>query len=449
MSTSPVAMALAEQGSVAKHTQHYLDVVDKFQSDRQRSYHQHHLTINFAIEGPTDATKLQAAVIKLAAANPALRSYFQGRQQEWTQHFADPAKTGAFSHHTFPDTSVDWASTSRAAVDRLNDENFDVTQPPLFKVVLLEFSKVSVILTKWHHIVCDGWGILVALNQLLGFYEAELNGLAASIPQLSLTDYLSIAQQQNKWLLSTEGQQKLGWWRRYLDNHAFITTPLAERPQGILGVCSDQLSVKNSAALFQAAEAGGFHASYLVHAAFLKGLQKLLGSDDILVTFVKANREQSTGGIIANFADWVMVRHQLKGASSLQTIAASAQKEVNEAKAQYLPYWHIVRELCPSQYFKDFGITPYSFDFVPPLQPKVDVGGKIKFSFLHELDAIPYRLVATDIFCRMSMHTYEGDASARINIDLIHHSGFVPKERVQTVLDTMKSELSIALATQP
>ncbi len=448
MSTGTVALAATEKGTVAKHTQHYLDVVDKYRSDPLRSYHQHHLTINFAIEGPTDAAKLKAAVTKLATANPALRSYFQGRQNDWTQCFAKPEETGAFSHQKFTDPSIDWKKISREAVDCLNDESFDVTRPPLFNVILLEFQTISIILTKWHHIVCDGWGILVALNHLLSFYEAEFNDQPAAIPQLLLDDYLSIARQQNSWLESSDGKKKLNWWQSYLRDHPFMQSPLAERPQGFLGVCSDQLSVQHSAALFQTAEAGGIHASYIVLAAFLRGLQKLLALDDILVTFVKANRDQSTGGIIANFADWVMVRHRLEASNSLQTIAARTQKDVNEAKAQYLPYWHIVQELCPSQYFKDFGITPYSFDFVPPLQPKVDVGGKIKFSFLHELDAIPYRLVATDIFCRMSMHTYEGDSGPRINIDLIHHSGFVPKEQVQIVLDAMKGELAKTLSTQ-
>lgn len=435
----------SEAGEVAVHTKHYLDVVEKYRDDRFRSYHYHHLTINFAIEGPTDPIKLQAAVAKLSAANPALRSYYTRKNAEWTQAFVPPDQVGAFSHEKFPDPNLDWQKTARAAVDKLNDEPLDVTRPPPFKVVLLEFASISVVLTKWHHIVCDGWSILVALNQLLGFYNAEMAGVEAPIPAMSAADYLAMARQQNAWLNSTDGADKLKWWRTYLQSHTFLKNPLDERPQGFLGVCSDQLTLEQSAALLKLAETEGYHSSYFVHAAFLKALQPVVDSDDILVTFVKANRDQATGGIIANFADWVMVRHQLKGEPSLRKIAPQAQKDVNEAKNQYLPYWHIVHELSPSQYFKDFGITPYSFDFVPPLQPKVDIGAPIKFAFLHQLDAIPFRLVATDIFCRMSMHTYEGDPHPRIHLDLIHHSGYVPRDKVQSVLDVMKREIASEL----
>jgi hypothetical protein len=433
--------------AVSAHAKHYLDVVEKYRADKQRSYHQHHLTINFAIEGQTDASALARAVTKLAVANPALRSYFERKDGRWLNRFHDAQSLNAFSHERFSESETNWLAIARARVDQMNDAVFDVQSPPLFTVTLLEFSAKSVILTKWHHIVCDGWSILVALNQLLMLYEAEISGATLQIPMMSDSEYASFATKQNDWMATKEGKTRIEWWRNYLSSNAFLTRPLAERPQGILGVVSAQLSQTESQRVFAASDSNGFHASYLIHACYLRGLKALLAADDLLVTFVKANREPATGGVIANFADWVMVRHRLSSQESLLELAKSAQSEVGTAKENYTPYWDIVEQLCPQQYMNDFGITPYSFDFVPPLQPNVDAGGKIKFNFLHELDAIPYRLVATDIFCRMSMHTFSGESTPRIVIDLIHHAGFVPKEKVKAVLDTMIQELTSALAT--
>jgi hypothetical protein len=430
--------------AVSAHAKHYLDVVEKYRADKLRSYHQHHLTINFAIEGPTDASALARAVTKLAAGNPALRSYFERKNGSWINRFHDAQALNAFSHERFDSPDQNWLAIARARVDQMNDAVFDIQSGPLFTVTLLEFPAKSVILTKWHHIVCDGWSILVALNQLLMLYEAEIAGTTLPLPIMSESDYAGFASRQNDWLTTEDGKARIEWWQNYLSSSEFLVSPLAERPQGVLGVVSTQLSGTDSQRVFAAAESNGFHASYLVHACFLRGLKAHLAIDDILVTFVKANRERSTGGVIANFADWVMVRHRLPAEQSLLELAKSAQSEVGTAKENYTPYWHIVEQLCPQQYMIDFGITPYSFDFVPPLQPNVDAGGKIKFNFLHELDAIPYRLVATDIFCRMSMHTFRGESTPRIAIDLIHHASFVDRPKVEALAETMKMALAAA-----
>jgi hypothetical protein len=438
-------MTERHEGPVAPHTAHYLDVVDKYRADRLRSYHYHHLTINFRIDGPIDAGKFATAVRNLAAANPALRSAFARRSAGWVQRIGTPEDCPAFRHDVLADSTSPWFPIARAAVDALNDQPLDVETGPLFAVTLMQFKDCAVVLTKWHHIVCDGWGILVALNQLLGFYNAELAGVTAPIPAQAAADYLRFAAAQNEFLASPQGRATLQAWRGAIGDHAFIRQPLAERPKGVLGVCSRHMTAAESAPLLAHAERHKLHPSYLIHAAFLRGLEQFVGSDDLLVTFVKANREPATGGVVANFADWVMVRHRLVAGSVLTAIAGAAQRDVSEAKDRYLPYWHILRELAPGQYFNDFGVTPYSFDFVPPLQPKVDVGGLASFTFLHELDAIPFRLTATDIFCRMSLHTHGGDAAARIAIDLIHHAGYLAKTQVESVLDRMNRELQSVL----
>ncbi|MCB2107912.1 MAG: hypothetical protein KDE14_09445 [Rhodobacteraceae bacterium] len=439
--------AKREHGPVGAHTAHYLDVVDKYRNERERSYHYHHLTINLRINGPVDAAKMANAVEKLCAKNPALRSYFAGSAGHWTQNFAAPGDVGAFSHQKFDDPELDWKKTAWDIVNRLKEETFDVLKPPLFKVVLLEFPSIAVILTKWHHIVCDGWGIVVALNQLLGLYAAEFAGVDAPIPALPVADYIALSEQQNAWLQSPDGEKELQWWRDTIGDHAYVRTPLAERPQGILSVCMENLSANDSARLQKLADAAGYHVSFLVYAAFLSALRTFTGSDDVLVTFVKANRDKSTGHIVGNFADWVTVRHRAKSEESRAETAAIYQKDVNEAKSHYVPYWSVVKDLCPGQYFKDFGLTPYSFDFTPPLPPAIDVGAPISFGFLHELEVIPYRLTATDIFCRMSMHTHPGEDLPRIDIGLIYHSGHLQKASVEKVLADMKHELAETLKT--
>jgi hypothetical protein len=208
-----------------------------------------------------------------------------------------------------------------------------------------------------------------------------------------------------------------------------------------LGICAGLLSEACNARLRSISQSECLHVSYLAHAAFLKALRNYLGTDDILITYVKANRNDANSTVVGDFADWILVRHRIDLDKPLIEVARRAQDDVGEAKERYLPYWHIVKDVCPGQYLNDFGITPYCFDFVPAFEPKVDLGGSASFHLLHDLQVFPFRLTATDIFCRTTQFRNPQSNELDLSIDLIYHSGFLAAEKVQVVLEEMKSEL--------
>jgi hypothetical protein len=439
MSTAPTAML----APVGKHTAHYLDVIEKFREDPERSYHYHHLMINFQILGPFDAGKFEAAIRKLAKVQPAFRLSFQKAGPAWTQKIGEEPLASFVERKTFGADITNWREKTRELIIAENEIPFRMTGEPLIKFTILEFPShnAAVFLTKFHHIVCDGWGILVALSQLLALYEAELQGVNAPAPAMQPTDYLAIAAAENAFLASKDGEKRMAWWRKYLADHAFIQKPLPERPQGRLALCADHLSFETSAKLFKIAEQKGVHFSYLIHAAFTKALSTWTKSDDVLVTFVKANRNDANSAVVGNFADWVTVRHQLDLKAPLGDIAKAAEHDVNKAKENYLPYWHIVEQVCPHQYFNDFGITPYSFDFMPEFNPKIDFGGKASFLLLRDLEVFPFRLTATDIFCRTTLVGDLDKKERKIEIFLIYHGGYLKEDQVRGVLNEMKAAL--------
>jgi Condensation domain len=447
MIPSPSGLSSDEAG-VGKHAAHYLDVVEKYKNDPQRSYHFHHLMVNFQILGPFDSEKFKAAVMSLARIHPAFRTTFRKENNCWIQSVMEEPDPRIFEHLKFNTEIDDWRGHTRDLIYAENEQPFDITGEPLIKFVLLEYQGISAFMTKFHHIICDGWGILVALSQLLGLYESQLKGILSPAEAMPASEFLATATREASWLESAEGAKALGWWQTYLGGHAFLRNPLAERPQGRLALCTDHLSLKTSAQIYSLAERAGVHFSYLVHAAFVKALKTWTSSDDILVTFVKANRNDANTAVVGNFADWVTVRHRLDLKARLELIAKNAQRDVAEAKEHYLPYWHIVKELCPQQYFNDFGITPYSFDYMPELNPNIDHGGQSSFTLLRDLEVFPFRLTATDIFCRTTLVGQLGAPERRIEVFLIYHGGFLSAEKVQGMLAEMKGELERAAQDQ-
>jgi hypothetical protein len=438
---TPVAVS----GPVGRHTEHYLRVVDLFRNDHYRSYHYHHLMLNFQVVGPFDPVKFIAALHKLAELNPMLRSHFRKQPSgTWEQIVNPRPDPRMISHRRIGAEVTDWVAFARELVVAENEHPIAIDDGPLIRFTVLEFAATPVVVVKFHHIACDGWGIMVALNQLLGLYQAELAGVAAPIPPLTPAQMLAFATREAEELNSPDGRAGLKWWREYLAGHAFIRHPLPERPQGRLAVLSDRLSVETSNALAKLAERQGVHISYLGHAAFLKTLKMLTQSDDILVTFVKANRNEANSAVVGNFADWVMVRHRLDLTAPLPDIAQRAQTDVAVAKDHYQPYWHIVEEMALSQYFNDFGVTPYSFDFMPYIEPKLDMGGGVSFIPLYALEVLPFRLTATDLFCRMTIVGDSESTAQRVEIMLIYHGGYLDQAKVQRALDEMKRELEAA-----
>lgn len=428
-------------GPVGKHTAHYLDMVAHVGANTEHGYHYHHLMVVFQISGPFDAEKFKTAAIRTFAANPALRTSFHRDGNGWRQDISADVDARAFELRRFSADAGDWKKAAQAAIMIENDTPLALNGEPLAKIIVLDFPEAKVVFGKFHHIVCDGWGILVAMNHLLGFYLAELAGANAPIPSLPAQAYVAVAAEENKRLAAPEGLRTLDWWRTYVDGHELVTRPLPVRPNGVLGVCPGFLSAAANTRIAETAARHGFHVSYLAHAAFVKALRGYLGTDDILLTYVKANRNDANANLVVNTADWVMVRHRLDFSKPLAEIARAAQRDINEAKEKYLPYWHIVEHVCPQQYLNDFGVTPYSFDFVPAFEPKVDLGGPAAFHLLHDLQVFPFRLTATDIFCRATQYRDPASGELHLSVDLIYHAGFLAAEKVQSVSDAMKAEL--------
>lgn len=430
-------------GPVGRHTEHYLDVVECFRADPMRSYHFHHLMVNFQIVGPFNRSAFETAVIELARRNPIFRSTFRRLNGAWRQTIAADPPTTLVVHRS--SDAADWRAATRAAIIAENDKPISIESGPLVQFTVIEFKDAAVFLTKVHHIACDGWGIWVAMNQLLGLYMAALAGPStldsAPIPNLAAGDLLAFAVDEQTSLTSPEGRATLDWWKSYLADHAFVRAPLPERPQGFLSAVAHRLDASTSRALEAIAKTRGIHVSYLLHAAFMKALARHTGSDDLLVTFVKANRNEKNTAVAANFADWVMVRHRRDLSLPLAELAVDAALDVGEAKEKYQPYWHVVREVAPAQYFNDFGLTPYSFDFMPFLDPKLDFGQGVSFVLLREMEVFPFRLTATDIFCRASLVGNLTNAEQVVELILVYHAGFLAEASVKAVLDHMTTEL--------
>jgi hypothetical protein len=77
---------------------------------------------------------------------------------------------------------------------------FDLTQAPLLRTALIKISdRESVFLLTMHHIVSDGWSILIFFRELAALYQAFRNGKATPLNELPV-QYTDYAGWQKSWL---------------------------------------------------------------------------------------------------------------------------------------------------------------------------------------------------------------------------------------------------------
>lgn len=112
----------AVSGPVGRHTEHYLRVVDLYRGDPYRSYHFHHLMVNFQIVGPFDATKFIGALHKLAELNQIFRSYFRKQPSgAWEQVINPRPDPRIISHRRLGADVKDWKAFTRDLIVAENE----------------------------------------------------------------------------------------------------------------------------------------------------------------------------------------------------------------------------------------------------------------------------------------------------------------------------------------
>ncbi len=94
--------------------------------------------------------------------------------------------------------------------------SFDLEHGPLLRTSLIKLSdQESVFLLTMHHIVSDGWSILIFFRELAALYEAFSQGEASPLSEPSI-QYADYALWQREWLRGDVLERQLSYWKEQL-----------------------------------------------------------------------------------------------------------------------------------------------------------------------------------------------------------------------------------------
>jgi amino acid adenylation domain-containing protein len=236
-------------------------------------------------------------------------------------------------------------------------QGFDLSQPPLLRLLLARLDAVSYQLV-WshHHILLDGWSLPLLLNEVLVCYEAFRQDRAVQLEQpRPFSDYIV-------WLQNQDQSQAEQFWRQTLQGFTTPSILAYDRSLPVHSQAAPQfadvrmtLSAQATGALHAFARQHGLTINTLVQGAWALLLSQYTTASDVLFGTTVAGRPADLTGVesmIGLFINTQPVRVQVP--PTMQVLPWLQQVQSQQAalwRYQHTPLVEIQRwsELPPGQ----------------------------------------------------------------------------------------------------
>ncbi|MEU8924835.1 amino acid adenylation domain-containing protein [Kitasatospora sp. NPDC048545] len=281
----------------------------------------------FRVHGELDLAELGAAWQRAIARHPVLRTAFV-RERIRTPHQVVLPK--ADLPIEFRDlTGLDSAAREAAVAEELEQrarERFDLTRPPLMRLLVLRLPGEHLVVWTYHHLLLDGWSAALLLAEV----TAGLSDGAVELPAPpAFRDYIA-------WLGRQEPDRDRAFWTDYLAGYrepAALSLPGTRpgaKPSGEFLTVRAELPTETLTALRRLAAVNATTLSGLVEAAWAGTVARHSGRDDVVVGVTVSGRpvdldraDRMLGMFINTVPVRVRIDRQLPGDAWLAAHAAT------------------------------------------------------------------------------------------------------------------------------
>ena len=363
--------------------------------------------------GSLDVRALGRALTEIVRRHQAWRTSFSLADGEPVQ-VVQPARSISIP---LADLSHVPASEREAEARRLAVEDamriFDLSQSPLFRVLLARFSDTEhrLFLTL-HHIIFDGYSIYrVLLPELAALYAAYSKGEESPLPELSV-QYPDFAIWERDWLTRNGHlSAQLAYWRKQLQgNLPVLRLPYDHaRPaiQSFRGaIYPVQLPPNLAGALKALSRREGATLFMTLLAGFAVLLHRYSSLDDVAIGTVSSGRKRSElEGLLGYFLNPIVLRNDLAGDPTFRELLQRTRGVVLDALSNDdAPFTQVVNEVRPNRSLSFNPLFQVLLTLEPPMpqtqdgwsvaltQSEVDTGIS-KFDLCLELDDRPSGIV--------------------------------------------------------
>lgn len=338
---------------------------------------------------------------------------------------------------------------SRLAI-RLQQElvrSFDQRNGPLYRYKVFRLaSRRHVLLFAVDHVVADGMSMAILHRELFELYAARRELREPRLPKLD-TDYLSLVEEERRWLRGPQAQRQLEFWKTRLAGEL----PQLELPtdQARPAMSSGQgdafrltIDTERLATVTTIARAGGASPFMFISAVIALLLARLAGQREIVLGMPFANRtRKGSETVVGLFINPVAIRVRIDGEETFNDLLRQVRDRCMEAfDNQSMPFDRVVEAIAPR---RDSSRTPVFQALVTHL-PDADRSGS-SAGLVHRPIGIRRGTAQTDIafWCR--------DTDTGLSVDLEYSADVFTAKTARRMLqrfDGLLAELTEQPATR-
>ena len=252
------------------------------------------------------------------------------------------------------------ATAREAETHRLVEQEilrpFDLSRGPLIRAKLIQSgAEDSVLVVTMHHIVSDGWSLLLLFKELSTLYEAFKQGASSPLQPLPI-QYSDYAYWQREWLGDEIVERQLSYWKSQLSGELPILDLPVDRPRPPMQTFAGAREVAVFPAdltrsLITLSQRDGATLFMTLLTAFNVWLHRLSGQEDIIVGSPIANRPRAeTENLIGLFLNNLALRSDLSGNPSFLELLSQVRRTALDAYSnQDVQFEKLIEELKPER----------------------------------------------------------------------------------------------------
>jgi len=318
--------------------------------------------LSVRLNGRIDALALKRSVAEVVRRHEALRTTFATVEGQPAPVIAAQTDVDLplVDLSSFPEPERE--PRAHAILRQESAASFNLAQGPLIRTLLLRLDNDHYIfLVVLHHIVSDGWSLVLFFEELSAIYEAYARDQQSPLanPAIQYADY---AAWQRDWLRGEVLQKQLSYWQKQLGGHLPVLDLPTDRPRPAVQTFAGArewlvLSEDLTAAIMTLGQREGATLFMTLLAAFKVLLYRYTGQEDIIVGSPIANRPQTeTESLIGFFLNNLALRTEIGGDLSFREVLTRVGRTALQAyENQDVPFEKLIEELNPT---RDLSRTP-------------------------------------------------------------------------------------------
>ncbi|ASS75247.1 hypothetical protein CIG75_09800 [Tumebacillus algifaecis] len=344
----PLRLVSRDEALPLSFAQQRLWMLDQMLDDRSV----YSVPLAVRLTGRLDATALEQSFADLIERHEVLRTRFAEDKGHPVQ-IIDHEQSVPLEFADFQDVPQE---EREALVRRQIGEEvrrpFELSRGPLLRTLLMRIAPDEhVLLLNMHHIITDGWSMEILIRDLSALYESRAKGEPATLTEQPL-QYADFALWQREWLTEDVLESQMNYWRKQLGGEPPVLQLLTDRPRPAVqtyrgATIEFQVATETAQRLRSLSRQHGTTLFMTLLAAFQTLLFRYTGQEDFCVgTPIAGRRKQETEQMIGFFVNMLVLRSDLSGNDSFETVLARVRETALNAYAhQDVPFERLVEEL--------------------------------------------------------------------------------------------------------